>query len=197
MILERIKLMALVITLSSAGSASGDDTILESAKGPETSAPQSISCEAARFVSLINEYRRLQGIAAPLKVSVAITRAAQWHAEDMASQEYFDHQSLDGRSPFKRMRDFGYDRKTAMSENIAAGNESADDTFCQWKNSPPHDQSMRNPDYVVMGIGRAERPKSRYRVYWNTGFGGEVDKTYSEPLTEDTGCSLPYALPDC
>lgn len=46
--------------------------------------------------------------------------AADLHSRDMAENDYFDHYSLDGRSPRDRMAAQGYD-DIVSSENIAAG----------------------------------------------------------------------------
>ena len=36
---------------------------------------------------------------------------------------------------------------------------------------------MLNPNYKVIGIGRAYSASSAYRNYWTTDFGGYVDRT--------------------
>jgi uncharacterized protein YkwD len=199
-----------------------------------TARAQGLSCEGARMHWLINEYRRSQPQPLPaLKVSIALTRASQWHVQDMADRNYFDHNSPGGaprtskivcdqsesgspaieagqiealanlqselkpRTPFERMADFGYDYKTTKAENIAAGNAGAVETFCQWKNSPGHNKNMLHPKVLVIGIGSVIQPRSTFGSYWNTGFGGKIDETFEEPLSDDPGCVLPSVLPRC
>src|SRR5689334_7049399 len=45
---------------------------------------------------------------APLKLGERLRSSARAHARDMAEHDYFDHESLDGRSPFDRMREAGF-----------------------------------------------------------------------------------------
>jgi uncharacterized protein YkwD len=54
----------------------------------------------------------------PLTFNAQLLQAARLHSQDMFAQQYFAHQSLDGRSPFDRMQDAGYQFFTA-GENLA------------------------------------------------------------------------------
>lgn len=56
------------------------------------------------LLDLINQERISKG-RAPLTIDLNIETAAQLHAEDMISQGYFSHTSLDGRLPWDRMND--------------------------------------------------------------------------------------------
>ncbi len=125
------------------------------------------------FIKLINDYRATNGVSA-LKVSISLTNASRWKSNDMGSKNYFAHNDLDGRDPFQRMVAFGYNYNTWLGENIAAGFGDAASTFIQWKNSPGHDRNMLDPNFKVIGIGRAIYPSSRYVTYWTTDFGGEI-----------------------
>ncbi len=125
------------------------------------------------FLKLINDYRTANGAPA-LKVSISLTNASRWKSNDMGSKNYFAHNDLDGRDPFQRMVAFGYNYNTWLGENIAAGYSDASSTFTQWKNSPGHDRNMLDPNFKVIGIGRAVYPGTRYINYWTTDFGGEI-----------------------
>jgi len=122
---------------------------------------------AAAFLTLINAYRAQYGLG-PLTVSPTLTDAAAWLSADMAAKDYFSHTDSLGRDPFVRMCDFGYCNGT-RGENLAAGNATAQATFDQWRASPGHNANMLNPDYTVIGIGRA--PGGTYGWYWTTDFG--------------------------
>jgi uncharacterized protein YkwD len=139
--------------------------------GPETT---ELDSEEQAFLVLINQYRQSVG-AGPLAACKSLNRAAQGHSEDMRDNGYFAHLSLDGKDPWERACDacytLGCGPKTAMGENIAAGNSGAQATFDQWKSSPGHDANMKNPSYKVIGIGRATGA-SVYGSYWTTDFGG-------------------------
>jgi len=132
------------------------------------------------FLALINQYRQDNGVGT-LKISSALTTAAQLHSEDMAAHNYFAHNSLDGRTPIDRMRAAGYNYNTWYGENIAAGYNTAQTVFDAWKNSPPHDENMLNPSFVVIGIGLAYNASSTYKWYWTTDFGGYDDSGAPPP----------------
>lgn len=123
------------------------------------------------FLNLINEYRRQNGLG-PLQVSRSLTEASRWLSRDMANNNYFSHTDRLGRNPFQRMSDFGYNFNTFRGENIAAGNADARATFEQWRNSPGHNANMLNPNFRVIGIGRANNNNNRFRWLWTTKFGG-------------------------
>lgn len=89
--------------------------------------------------------------------------AAEKHAKDMAEKNYFDHDSLDGRDPFDRMEDEGYEYSTA-AENIAKGNKNAQSAINSWLDSPGHCANMMNPDLKELGM-------AQYKNYWVQVFG--------------------------
>ena len=96
--------------------------------------------------------------------------AARLHALDMGENAYFEHDSLDGREPWDRMKDAGY-TGFAAGENIAAGFDNATDTFTQWKNSNGHCLNMMSEDFNEIGIGYAVVDDSPFRHYWVQNFG--------------------------
>lgn len=140
------------------------------------SADVTLDSEGIALVKLINDYRAENNLP-PFQVSITLTRASQWMSEDMASKDYFSHNDLTGRSPFDRMKAFGYSYNTWKGENIAAGYEDAVRTFDLWKNSPGHNANMLHSNFNAIGIGRAFSETSTYRWYWTTDFGGYVDGT--------------------
>ena len=105
----------------------------------------------------------------PVEMNAELREAARAHSQDMADQNYFDHQSLDGRDPWTRIRNAGYGGQ-GVGENIAAGNASADATFSQWVNSPGHCRNMMSAQPNELGVGYAVGP-GRYRHYWTQAFG--------------------------
>jgi uncharacterized protein YkwD len=141
-----------------------------------TGSPGSVSLDAeeAAFVTLLNQYRIANGLRS-LEVSLALTEASKWLSQDMAANNYLNHTDSLGRDPYMRMAAFGYDSYDYAGENIAAGNESAADTFTQWKNSAPHNANMLDSDYAAVGLGRAYGASSDYGWYWTTDFGSTVD----------------------
>ena len=111
------------------------------------------------------------GPAAPLAMNAALRQAAREHSRDMGSRNYFDHTSLDGRSPDERMKAAGWSGR-ASGENIFGGPTTAAAVVDGWMKSPGHCENMMNPGYRVIGVGYAEVPGSQLRHYWTQDFGG-------------------------
>lgn len=57
-----------------------------------------------------------------------------------------------------------------VSENLAAGFDTAEDTMDQWKESPKHWANIMNPNITHMGIGIAYDEDSDYGWYWQQFF---------------------------
>lgn len=140
-------------------------------------ATTALDAEEEAFLGIINQYRAQNGLGA-LTACTSLNRAAQGHSEDMRDQNYFSHTGLNGSSPWDRACDACYELgcgpMTAMAENIAAGNSSAQATFDQWKNSPGHNANMLGASFKMIGIGRATGG-GQYGVYWTNVFGGESE----------------------
>jgi uncharacterized protein YkwD len=102
-------------------------------------------------LALTNQERAKAGCG-PLRTNSALTRAADAHASDMVAKHYFAHDSLDGRSPFDRMKAAGFSGGS-MAENIAVGYSSAAAVVKGWMNSPGHRQNILNCGYSMIGIG--------------------------------------------
>jgi uncharacterized protein YkwD len=133
-----------------------------------------IDNEEQYMLKLINEYRGQRKLS-QLKISVALTRAADFMSTDMAVKSYFSHTDSMGRDPFVRMSAFKYDHPGQRGENLAAGFGDAVRTFNQWKNSRPHNINMLRPNFNVIGISRVYRQSSPHKWYWTTDFGSHVD----------------------
>mmetsp|Transcript_101583 Transcript_101583/g.242187 ORF Transcript_101583/g.242187 Transcript_101583/m.242187 type:complete len:490 (-) Transcript_101583:80-1549(-) len=99
----------------------------------------------------------------PLNFDCRLWRASRLHSEDMASQNYFSHTSLDGRSPWDRAEEQGI---SANGENIAAGRSSASGALEQWKNSDGHCKNMMSSKHHVFAVGYAYDSSARYKHYW-------------------------------
>lgn len=133
---------------------------------------------AEDMLILVNEFRATGGVCGseslpsvpPLTLNRILNEAARGHAADMAAKGYFAHDAPDGRSPVDRMQAAGY-RGSAYGENIAAGNESALETFIQWKNSPGHCVNMLGASYSELGVGYVRAPFSEFQHYWVQNFG--------------------------
>ena len=109
----------------------------------------------------------------PLVWNEDLAKAARYHAHDLGSQKYFDHNTYDRvdnelvaiGSTFDRIKKF-YDKTHVNSENIAAGNESPNKTYLQWYNSVGHNENMFNASSRFVGIGFCQVPNSPHEYYW-------------------------------
>ncbi|MFZ9887593.1 MAG: CAP domain-containing protein [Myxococcota bacterium] len=108
--------------------------------------------------------------APPLAWDDRLADAARLHARDMAEQGYFDHNSLDGRSPWDRIVATGYTGQPA-AENIAGGSSTATQVFSNWMGSSGHCRNIMAANLTEIGIGYAYLPGSPWGHYWVQTFG--------------------------
>lgn len=147
-------------------------------------------------LNLINQYREENGLQA-LQLSDNISKASAHYAHDMAKYDaYRDPEAhvsgptdyyFEGAVLTDRMNAEGY-YGSRYGENIAAGQVSAQEVFDAWRNSPPHNEMMLNPDMNVIGIGLIENPDTSYEEFWATNFGSDEDDT-TRPVSEAGGGS--------
>lgn len=126
------------------------------------------SSMASQVLALVNDERAKAGCGA-LTTSSALQRAAQGHSADMAANDYFSHDSQDGRSFSDRIRAAGYSGG-AIAENIAAGQQSASAVMQSWMNSSGHRANILNCSYRHLGVGYAKG--GSMSPYWTQDFGG-------------------------
>jgi uncharacterized protein YkwD len=128
------------------------------------------SAEERAVLAQINRARAARALPA-LRFEGRLQRTARWMSQDMVANDRFDHTDSLGRDPFQRLDRFGYRARGARGENIAAGNETAQDTYLQWFESAPHRQNMLSTKYRYVGIARVCDELSEYGCYWTTEFG--------------------------
>lgn len=119
----------------------------------------------------INDARQAEGLA-PLSFSNTLSRAAQVHVRDIVEHNYsLTHIGSDGSSVRDRAEREGYPSRY-VGENVAAGNDSVEDTFDQWMNSTGHRDNILSLNYTQIGIGYyLNAPNTTYDHYWVTVFG--------------------------
>ena len=145
-------------------------------------------------LNLINDYRQQNGLEA-LQLSDKVSTASARYSHDMAKYDAYGDPEVHVSGPtdyyFRgavltdRMNDAGY-YAARYGENIAAGQASAQEVFTAWKNSPPHNEMMLNPEMTVIGIGLVENPQTSYKEFWATDFGSDKDDT-TRPVSEAGG----------
>lgn len=152
-----------------------------SACGPSSGMPGVVQTDPAReaeVLGLVNQARsaaarcgdRMFAAVAPLTLHPQLANSARVHSVDMATRDYFEHDTPEGVTPTQRMVAAGY---TALpnAENIAGGSPSATTTVAQWMASPGHCASIMNGELRSLGVGYAFRTDTRLRHYWTLNFG--------------------------
>jgi len=105
------------------------------------------------------------GPAPPVTLSNTLAGVAYGHANDMAVNNYFEHEDLHGKTPSDRVRATGYEEKL-VGENIAYGPKSVDEVVQGWLDSPGHCENIMDPRFVEMGLGYATSQDSKHALYW-------------------------------
>lgn len=143
---------------------------------PTTTAPPTgglSSAAQSELLTLVNAVRATgttcggvrYGAVPALTLQGQLTAAAQAHAADMATRNYFSHTGQNGSTPATRITAAGY-RWSAWAENIAAGQTSAGSVVAGWFASAGHCANFMNGNVTQIGFGQALNPASTYRVYW-------------------------------
>ncbi|MCK5871705.1 MAG: CAP domain-containing protein [Methylococcales bacterium] len=152
--------------------------------------------EASEFdnelLRLVNIEREKVGLSA-LSLSAKLGDAAQRHAQDMATNNYFSHTGLNGSTVSDRTKATGYE-SGFVGENIAAGRATPSETMQQWMNSQGHRENILKAGYKAIGFGYTSDQNSEYRHYWVQVFGGDVDQTSSQPTPKVSQLSKSDAI---
>ncbi|GAA2846503.1 CAP domain-containing protein [Nonomuraea rubra] len=133
-------------------------------KAPVTSVGTSLENQVVRLTNA----ERAKGGCDPLSHDARLRRAAVGHSADMAKNDYFDHDSQDGRDMTDRIRATGFSG-SAWAENIAMGQRSAAQVVRDWMNSAGHRENIMNCTYTHIGVGAVKDSKGQ--IYWTQDFG--------------------------
>jgi uncharacterized protein YkwD len=107
----------------------------------------------------------------PLSWCPALARSATAHSVDMSLNNYFEHESLDGREISNRAKAQGYDYRT-VGENIAVGQRDVAEVMEGWMNSPGHRENILRPQFTHLGSGVATGDYKGFQsIYWTQNFG--------------------------
>jgi uncharacterized protein YkwD len=116
-----------------------------------------LSVLESQLLGQINVTRARRGLR-PLRISSALTAAADQHSQSMAQKGYFSHDSANGGSFFKRIASFypyrGYSSWSA-GENILYSTPDIDPAGALrlWMNSPEHRANLLNRSWREIGLG--------------------------------------------
>jgi len=107
---------------------------------------------------LLNRVRARHGLPG-FRLNAKLSHAARRHSRDMVRHRYFAHDSLNGRSPFDRMRATHYVPRHStwwLGENIGWGSGSLAEPIVMvraWMHSPPHRANILSGRFRDIGIG--------------------------------------------
>ncbi|PZG10924.1 CAP domain-containing protein [Nonomuraea aridisoli] len=135
-------------------------------KAPASSVGSALENEVVRLTNVERE----QGGCGPLKHDARLREAAYGHSADMAENDYFEHDSQDGRDMVDRIRATGFGG-SAWAENIAMGQPTAAAVVKAWMNSDGHRQNIMNCTYTHIGVGAAKDGQGQ--IYWTQDFAAD------------------------
>ncbi|MEW4566485.1 CAP domain-containing protein [Tautonia sp. JC769] len=98
----------------------------------------------------------------PLSLSPTLSRAAEAQVAGMIELGKIRHKGVDGSSPADRITRVGYPYQS-VGENVAAGQETAEEVMTGWMDSPGHRRNILG-DFEELGAARAEDDDGR--PYW-------------------------------
>ncbi len=112
------------------------------------------SITASVLVDLANE-SRLSFNEPLLLRNPTLDRAAELKGKDMATHEYFSHDSPDGITPWHWFKEVGYVFLYA-GENLAINFTESVDVQNAWLNSPKHRDNLLNTNFREIGMATVE-----------------------------------------
>jgi uncharacterized protein YkwD len=120
-------------------------------------------------MDLVNAERSKQGLSA-LTWNTLLERSAIKHAQDMRTNNYFDHTGRNGSTPTQRIKAEGYPNPSCAcriyyGENIARGQTTPEQVVRDWMNSEGHRKNILSQNFREIGIGISGN-------YWVQNFGG-------------------------
>lgn len=102
-----------------------------------------------------NQERSLEALN-PLSGNKILNQIARLRLADLFDNQYFEHQSPDGKSApdLAKLVDYKY---SIIGENLALGNFNGDQGIVKaWMNSPGHRANILNPKYTELGVAESE-----------------------------------------
>ncbi|MDD2786090.1 MAG: CAP domain-containing protein [Patescibacteria group bacterium] len=115
---------------------------------------QAMALTPLNVLTLVNQARRSASLP-ELNHNTILTASANDKANDMLVNQYFDHYSSSGVSPWFWIKRAGY-RYLSSAENLAVHYTSAEGVYDAWMSSPDHMKNILNPKFTDVGIGMAE-----------------------------------------
>jgi len=127
------------------------------------SVPANNDVVISEVLRLINEERASWGLQ-PVQLDPVLTQIAEDYCCEMIEQGFFAHENpVTGERHGDRAYKAGY-TFLAMGENLAAGQETAEQVVAEWMASPDHKDIILGIQWRSIGIG--VRTGGEFGVYW-------------------------------
>lgn len=146
------------------------------ATGKETTTTHNESFDK-QVLELVNKERKKRGLK-PLEWHEQLANAARYHAQDMAMDNYMEHDSKDRKGGSLKTVCSTFDRINKFvkgifpcAENIAAGAETPEEVMRDWMGSSGHRKNILNKSAKYMGAGCYYNEDSDFGLYWAQAFG--------------------------
>lgn len=125
------------------------------------------------FIALVNAARTKGAVCGnvtrkpskPLAWNDLLGIASGIHSNDMAVNNFFDHNSPRTGSLRERIHSTGFQYEYA-GENLAGGQTNIAKVVNDWLQSPSHCANLLNPDFKVMGAACKRNVAAYYKNYW-------------------------------
>lgn len=122
-----------------------------------------VNLDANLILSIVNGHRQegavcgedTQASVASLQWSDELAKAALDHSNDMQENDYFSHDSQDGRKFSQRATDAGFEG-SPVGENIAGGYGSESAVMDGWMNSPGHCRNIMTSRATHIGVAKSD-----------------------------------------
>src|SRR3989344_4218630 len=111
------------------------------------------SMSSGGLLSSTNSARSQNGVKS-LKINSKLASAAQAKANDMASRNYWSHNTPEGKTPWTFVLAKGYSYQK-LGENLAAGFSGEQATVNGWMGSAPHKENLLDSAFSEVGFGWA------------------------------------------
>jgi len=131
-----------------------------------TTVSSSVSSYEQKVVELVNVERQKAGLSS-LTLDTAISNIARMKSKDMATNNYFAHQSPTYGSAGDMLTKYGI-KWSAWGENIASGQRTPQEVVTAWMNSPGHKANIMSTNFSKIGVGYAVN--SNGTPYWTQMF---------------------------
>ena len=180
---EHALALVLVIGLGACGgggeSSSPAAAVISPAASSATGSTCGLSAFQATTLARVNQYRAAGATcgtrgafaaAAPLTWNALLTQSAEGHSQDMVANNFFAHDSFDGRTFDQRITATGYSW-SLVAENIAAGQTTIDQVMAEWMASEGHCVNIMNAAITEIGMVCVAASDKTYPTYWTMDLG--------------------------